>query len=246
MSQVYIRPEGLQGDRFTLDPKESHHVSHVLRKKNGDQIELFDGKGHRYVGEILSVDPETHRLSGRILKEISSKERITKVVLFQGLPKGSKFDFVIEKATELGVDRIVPFVSDKNPIQTTAESSLKRERWERLVEAASKQCGRSTVPLVEPPQALQELGEMLKEGISLVFSTGSDAKSLKSLFPELLKESPRQINLVVGPESGFSSYEMAWFGSIGGRSTSLGSLTFRTETAGLVALSIVNYELGLL
>jgi 16S rRNA (uracil1498-N3)-methyltransferase len=170
--------------------------------------------------------------------------RKIKVHLLQGLPRGSKFDFVIEKAAELGVDSIQPFISDKNPIQSEAGPS-KISRWERLAEAASKQCGRSTVPLIYPAVKLTDLSRHLKN-CSLLLEVGEAVEPIHTVLVELKKDLPREIKVIVGPESGFSDQENEWLVNQGGLPVSLGKLTLRTETAGLVALSLVNYELGLL
>ena len=239
MPQIFIHPKSLNDGHFTLDLKESHHVLNVLRKKAGDKIHLFDGAGRRYLGEISGVSAESG-LKGRVLKELSETEKTATVTLFQGLPKGSKFDYVIEKATELGVDRIIPFISQKNVIKIS-EDSTKLARWNRLAEAASKQCGRSTLPAIEPVQPLKLLSAQLKTGVSLLFMPDG-----KAVLPGLDFNSTSQINLIIGPESGFSKEEAAWMHSLRCVSVSLGSLVLRTETAGLVALSLVNYELGLL
>lgn len=239
MPQVFVRPEHLVSGQFSLDLKESHHVINVLRKKAGDRIHLFDGQGRRFLGEITGVDSAEHVVKGRIDKELAESEKTARITLFQGLPKGSKFDYVIEKATELGVDGVVPFISEKNVVKISQDTA-KQARWKRLGEAAAKQCGRATLPAIEPVQSLKSLVPRIKAGLSLLF-----VHKGRAALPSLNLNSTSQINLFIGPESGFSPAEAEWMISLGCEPVSLGSLVLRTETAGLVALSLVNYELGL-
>ncbi len=236
MSHIFVSPENVQGESFSLDPKESHHVARVLRKKIGDVVTLFDGVGTRYQAQVTLVDPVVR---GRIMERSVDSKKMS-VTLLQGLPRGSKFDFVIEKATELGVDAILPFVSEKNPLKGTDKS----DRWQRLAEAASKQCGRATIPVISAVVDLKSLSDRLENTASLWLNVASDAESIRVVLSRFREESPRKINVIVGPESGFSDSESAWIAARKCWPVSLGALTLRTETAGLVALSLLNYELA--
>jgi len=219
----------------------------VLRKKSQDEIDLFDGAGRRFRGLLTEFRPDELLVQGRILKSLPVQNRPYVIRLLQGLPRGSKFDFVIEKSCELGVDEIIPFFSEKNPIELTGPKvEAKVSRWQKLCEAASKQSQRSLLPRVEPPVALNQLGSVLSGGMTLAFLPAADPAGLKKALEKARQMNKGTINLVVGPESGFSDGEVQWLESNGALSVSLGDLTLRTETAGLAALSIVNYELGLL
>ncbi|MCG3203517.1 MAG: Ribosomal RNA small subunit methyltransferase E [Elusimicrobia bacterium] len=246
MSQIFIPPENIVGQNFFLENREAHHVLNVLRKKIGDQINLFDGQGRQYIGALTVVDESSSHCRGQIVSEAVPSQHKVALFLFQGFPKGSKFDFVVEKATELGVDGITPFLSDKNPVRTHHEWNSKKQRWERVALAAAKQCGRSTLPAISEPRSLKELEYSLKDGVSFFFSLAPDSKNLRECLDPGKVKNLRKINLIVGPESGFSAMESEWFRTLGCTPLTLGSLTFRSETAGLVGLSIVKYELGLL
>src|SRR5262245_4792073 len=117
MSQIRLDPASLRGDLFVLQGPAAHHVVRVLRRKVGDELTLFDGLGNRYQGVLNRVDTESPSAEGRILKTIATSPSAVTLALYQGLPKGSKFDYVIEKATELGVDEIVPFLGEKSVIR---------------------------------------------------------------------------------------------------------------------------------
>jgi 16S rRNA (uracil1498-N3)-methyltransferase len=161
------------------------------------------------------------------------------------LPKGSKFDYVIEKAVELGVDGIVPFLSDKNIIKLSAsQAQSKLTRWENLAKAAAKQSGRATLPALEAARQLKELEARLKTGLTLFLDTAEKKTTLKTM-GDTLKSQPKWVNIVVGPESDFTAAERALLLKWGAIPVSLGPRVLRTETSGLVALSILNHELGI-
>lgn len=245
MPQIRLDPSLLNGDSFILEGPEAHHLVRVLRRKSGDEIQLFDGRGNRYHAVLGRIDDQIPRVEGRITGQVAGKSNKIILALYQGLPRGSKFDYVIEKATELGVDEIIPFLSEKSVVRLKDfDQSPKLARWERVAEAASKQCDRSSVPRLEPARPLKELKWDRIGGSLLVLTQTPGARSLKSLRDTVLKLGlPGRFNLVVGPESGFSKFEMERLVQAGGIPISLGELTLRTETAGLAALSILRYEL---
>ncbi len=242
MSHIFVRPENVVGNTFVLDEKESHHVSKVLRIKSGETVSLFDGEGGQFEGQLTTVTPT--KVKGTILQKLATKSKATFVTLFQGLPKGSKLDYVIEKAVELGVDRVVPFTSKKNPVHVDDLSEAKKSRYERVAEAAAKQCDRPSIPKIGELRKLDGLASDVQEGMSLVFVLDKSAARLRDVLAPIAGIPPQKINLFIGPESGFSEDETAWLTAHGAKLVSLGNFTFRTETAGLVALALVNYELG--
>lgn len=214
----------------------------VLRKKEGEAVSLFDGRGAQLEGVLTKI--EANSVEGRITNRQIPAKISAALRLFQGLPRGSKFDYVIEKATELGVCEIFPFLSEKSLIRLDEKQrKAKTPRWQRLATAAAKQCDRSTIPTVYAARSLKDLTDELQKGVTLVFVR--DAKA-QTLTPSLsLKGEGAIVNLVIGPESGFSKSEIDWLLSLGAKPVSLGALTLRTETAGLVALTLTNHELGL-
>ena len=242
MPQVFVQPADLTQDSFVIRGKEAHHLIRVLRKKTNDEIALFDGQGHQFRGKLTRLDGDRNEIHGVILEKKSSSRRTHKLILYQGLPRGAKFDYVIEKATELGVDGIVPFLSQKNPIQSPSETKV--PRWEQVAQAAAKQCNRPEVPSVEGPRPLEDLAPHLKNGLSLLLWEKEKTRQLKSLLQEKLSFH-NLINIIIGPEAGFTAGEAEFLGSCGAIPVTLGQRILRTETAGLAVLSIINYELGL-
>ncbi len=242
MSQFIIPSSELQKEQFCLRGAEAHHLIHVLRVQPNDAIDLFDGRGRQARGVVLSVEKTNNVVTGRISETGSASIRPAQVHLFQGLPRGSKFDYVIEKATELGVDAIIPFLSQKNSVRLSPEQAqAKLPRWENVIRASAKQCERATLPLIETPRSFDDLEGRLKAGLSLVGSQEATGPSLK----DSLKQKPPQlklVNIVIGPESGFSKNEMTRMREWGVQAVSLGGRVLRSETAGPAFLSILNYE----
>jgi len=244
MPNILISPDSIQGDYFLIEGDEAHHLLRVLRKKSGDEVDVTDGNGHAYHGVLLFVDPAIPQAKGRILSSKNNTSSRYLIRLYQGLPKGAKFDFILEKATELGVASIHPFLSEKNVIKISKDASAPKEkRWQKLVEAATKQSGRANVPKVQLMISFDQMLAGLKEGTTFLLDPRAPMGSLKKELKCRIDASV--INLVVGPESGFSDQEVKLLEKTGVHSISMGDRILRTETAGLVALSIINYELEL-
>ena len=162
MAQALVRPENLKNDTFRIDGDEAHHVVRVLRKEAGEEIDLFDGKSRRCRGIITAVDASAPTVDGRIIRDLATHVEKFKLRLFQGVPKGAKVDFVIEKAVELGAEQLILFTSQYCQAKFDEKSApVKNERWKRLVEAAAKQCERTDVPQIWGPTEFSTLPDFL-------------------------------------------------------------------------------------
>ncbi len=202
----------------------------------GDPVELFDGSGAIYHGELqrVSRDQVAVRLLSR-KKEYSLPAR--PLSLFQGLLKGKKMDFLVQKATELGVHSLQPVRTRYS--ENHANPERQRQRWHRIMVAACKQCKRSTPLDIRPPVALDQI-DVSRFATHLMLWEGEIETSLDGSL--LREEGP--VSLLLGPEGGFHPEEVAWAGKMGFQSTSLGRLTLRAETASLAAMTIVQFLLG--
>jgi 16S rRNA (uracil1498-N3)-methyltransferase len=242
VSQLFVSPARIQAAHFSLDALEAHHVLRVLRKKVGDTLICFDGKGRRFEGRLTIAETSSNRVEGDIVRWLEIEAPSARLILVQGLPRGPKWDYVIEKATELGVDAILPFLGETSPIEldpSAAEAKL--VRWNRLAQSAAKQCDRASIPLIHTARPLYDLESFLQEGLLLVCSTEKHAAPIKTI---VKPEQPGPIFIVIGPESGFSANELTWLHQRKGHFITLGKSTLRTETAGLVALTLVRHLLG--
>ncbi|RDV81285.1 16S rRNA (uracil(1498)-N(3))-methyltransferase [Ammonifex thiophilus] len=242
MRRVFVLPEELGETKVVLPPEESHYLLSVLRLRAGDRVAVHDGEGRARAGIILREN------GGRVEVELGEylslpPEPPVFVTLFQGIPKGEKMDLVVQKATELGVSRIVPLLTERVVVQWDRERARKRrERWQRLAREAVRQCGRSTVPRIKEVTPLsQALEELEPETVGIMPWEGERSLSLRSCLHSCR---PRRVALFIGPEGGFSEREVALAQKRGVFTVTLGPRILRTETAGLAALALVLYGWG--
>ena len=207
----------------------------VLRAQTGAVVELIDSSGRIFATRLV-VDGTFATLT--LERELSgpAAPRLA-ITLAQGVPKGAKMDFVVEKATELGVARIVPFVSARTV--GDGERTGKLERWRRLAKTAALQCGRRDVPIVDAPIDFAAVVRMFASvDVALVPWELADAAPLRETLPPMLANAA-SVLVAIGPEGGFSAEEAALATDAGAHLISLGSRILRTETAGLVATTAV-------
>ena len=233
-------PKGRIADRVTLLRAERHYLLDVLRLAPGAKLEVFDGEGGRYPA---ALEPDGSLSLGAREEALHAGRRLA---LAQALAKGDKMDLVVQKATELGVDRISPFTSSRCVVRLGAAKAEDRVvRWQRIAEEAARQCGRADVPQVAPVQPLEAMiGRHRAEGsrVLLLF----EHETARGLSQALLASADPLV-LVVGPEGGFAGEEIAAARSQGAEIVSLGPLILRTETAGLAAIAVTRFldgELG--
>jgi len=229
-----------------LDESEAHHCIDVLRLGVGSRVVVFNGRGSEITAEILALE------KGRVhLKElISARAEPLRcaVTLAQAIPKGKSMDLIIQKATELGVAKIVPLLSDRTVVQLQEdELNKKREKWKQVVIEAAKQSGQDWLPEIAGPiTPKQFFAEFDRYELPLVASLQNDARSFKKVlahFREQHGRRPRSALILVGPEGDFTPAETSWAKSAGSIPVSLGPIVLRTETAAIYSLSVLAYEL---
>ncbi len=223
-------------DIFILEPLDYHHIKHVMRMKEKEQIEVVID-GILYLACVQNIDEEiTVRLLAK--KEEHRKEKIKKVICIPYL-KEQKMDMILQKATELGVDTILITPLERSLIKWKEEKEMKKiERWMRIVKEAAEQSKRLIIPKVIPLKETHPL-ENLK-GLKMLCSTQSECKSLKKWMKT--KRDYDTINMVFGPEGGLTKKEEEMFIQMGYEPVHLGNQILRTETVPLYLLSVLNYE----
>ena len=242
MARFYVPQPRLERGMLKVEGEEVKHIRKVLRLTEGDEITVFDGLGKEFEGTI--VEEGLSSVMIKIQKVYSSKkDSPLEVTLAQSLLKGEKMDYLIQKATELGVKDVIPFLSSRSVPLLDKLGKLKRHhRWERIAIEASKQCGRSVVPKIE---SLQDYSEILRRAspntLRLIFWEREGTK-LKEIL-ERSKES-KKIFFVIGPEGGLSKGEVEGAKRAGFIPVTLGKRILRAETASLCFLSILQYEQG--
>jgi 16S rRNA (uracil1498-N3)-methyltransferase len=228
------------GDVVELGGGDARKLTLVLRRVAGDPLEIVDSAGRAFEAR-LAVAGGT--VQAELVRAFASPGAPSlRVTLAQGIPKGPKMDYVVEKATELGVAGVLPFVSERTLGEGSREGKL--ERWRRLARTAAQQCGRPDLPEIAAPLAFVELVRGLGAfELALVPWELTESAPLRELLPPLLS-GKRTVLVVIGPEGGLSHAEAQALGEAGAHLVSLGRRILRTETAGLVACSALFYESG--
>jgi len=238
MPRLFIPPEEIRG-RIGLKPRDVRYLVRVLRLEEGDKVVVFDGRGQRYRCRLLE---EGGRWSLEVSEELPPEpEPPLRVVLGQGLLKGEKMKWVIQKSTELGVWRIVPLITARSiPIYEEGEVGLKVMRWRRIAEEASKQSNRASVPHIEGPVVLEEFARQAP-GLKVALWEGA-----MTPLREVLSrgERPEEMSVVIGPEGGLSESEAVMLEQEGFSLCSLGPRVLRSETATLAALALLQHLFG--
>lgn len=232
----------MAADAVVISDEDHHYVTRVLRLAPGDRLTLFDGQGGEADAEIVRVGPrasEARVLERRRLDKPAGPE----ITLVQALARGEKLDLVVQKATELGVHRIIPVTTERAVLTLDhVRSTSRRVRWQKIAREAARQCGRPDLPEVEPVTSLPvALAAAPRDGLRLLFWEGARGSSLRQVVPV---ERPSAVVLVVGPEGGFSEAEVARAREVGFAVVGLGPRILRTETAALVALAVIGYAVG--
>jgi 16S rRNA (uracil1498-N3)-methyltransferase len=226
----------LASGRTRLDPSESHHLIHVLRLKEGAQIEVFDGLGN--VASAVILDINKKEVGFQTEKIHRSSPLAPAVILGVSMAKGSRFDLAVEKCTELGVDHICA-VQFERTVKLGKKESL--ERYHRIAVSAAKQCGRNYLPQLTGPAPLRQTLEYLKErypdSTGLYGGFGPDSVQITNLVPTCSKGGT--FICMVGPEGGFTPPELSLFAEYGFQEVNINPNILRTETAALAFASLL-------
>ncbi|MDY7220203.1 16S rRNA (uracil(1498)-N(3))-methyltransferase [Denitrificimonas sp. JX-1] len=219
-----------------LPEAQAHYLSRVLRLTVGAQVQLFDGSGQEYIGELTHVGKKTVRVE---LHEVvrGLPNSALHIHLGQGLSRGERMDWAIQKATELGVAEITPLFTERCEVRLNAERIQKRlEHWQQVAISACEQCGRSQVPVIHPPQLLKDWQAVLEADLKLVLHPVAQ--------PLTEHQPPQRLAFLIGPEGGLTETEVMSAGEHGFHPARLGPRVLRTETAPVVALSVAQQLWG--
>jgi 16S rRNA (uracil1498-N3)-methyltransferase len=245
VDRFFVSLQELQGDEAVLGRDLSHRLRHVLRLRPGARVVLVDGQGGEYEAELTDVSSPAVRVA-ILSRRGGLPDPRTRVVLYQSIVKGDRFDWVLEKGTEIGVAKFVPLLSRRGVVRPRPGRSERKERWLRIITEAAEQCGRSYLPDLAAPAALSEALESA-EGLRLLPWEAERATTLRQALQEAVgkgRKAPPAVSIFVGPEGGFARQEVDRAVELGALAVSLGPRTLRSETAGVVTAAAVLYELG--
>lgn len=243
MHRFFISGENLHGGQVILTGKQAHQIRNVLRMVPGDQIIVLDNTSYEYVVAITDVSRK--QVLGRITdKQPAQGEPRTKITLYQALLARDKFEWVLQKCTEVGVTCFVPMVTERSIVRRLDSIMPARlARWKNIITEAAEQSGRGKIPQIQLPirlaDALARLGAFDR---CLIASPQVGNCTLRELL-QADRPAPSDIALFIGPEGGFTDEEFAAACEKGAVAMSLGRRILRTETAAVVASALILYEL---
>ncbi|HOR86098.1 MAG TPA: 16S rRNA (uracil(1498)-N(3))-methyltransferase [Bacillota bacterium] len=241
MHRFFVRKQNIHENGIIVEGEDVQHISKVLRLQIGDKIILCDREGIDYIAAIEGMDKYSVRTIITDRKESKGEPDIS-VVLYQGMPKSTKMDTIIQKCTEMGIKRIVPVYTARTVIRFESEKDKEKkvERWTRIAEEAAKQSGRGIIPLIGMPVTLTEaIKDSSKLDRVIIPYELEDSLSIREV---LCKGKGSSIGFFIGPEGGFDFEEVEKAREAGAVSVTLGSRILRTETAGIVVLTSIMYE----
>lgn len=239
MTRLFLDPEKILRDTAIIDGANVRYLTHVLRSSEGDELTLLDGLGKGYKGKIRSISRD--RIDVQIIKAFDKvMESPLEITLAQGIPKAEKMELIIQKATELGIKRIIPLITHRAIVRP--KGSMRLERWSKIATSSAQQSGRSRVPVIDGITGYKGFLSQGFSGIGLIFYEGEIKKGLKEFLRGF--KDIKEIIFLIGPEGGFTDEEVGMALKKGFTSVGLGPRILRTETAAITALSILQYELG--
>lgn len=243
MARFFVRKENIQATSATIAGQELEHLRRVLRLTVGDPVTLFDDTGWEHEAVIRSLHADRGELEIRRSYE-AGRESPLALTLALGLTKGEKMDFVVEKATELGVASIMPFTSSFTvPKLDDKKIANRTERWRKIALSAAKQCGRTQVPEIMPLCEFTQMVDGAGSGqLKLLFWEKETARSLRQIHEA--HANATAILVAIGAEGGLSSAEVQLANARGFHSVHLGRRILRAETAAVTALSLVQFLWG--
>ncbi|MDF1814226.1 MAG: 16S rRNA (uracil(1498)-N(3))-methyltransferase [Verrucomicrobiales bacterium] len=239
--RFYLSPQDWNPDHFELLGDEAHHCRDVMRCGVGDIISVFDGQGREVEAMITAAEKKAVTLE--LKSEIPTAPLPAKITLGQAIPKGKNMELIIQKATELGVAKIVPLTTTNTVVRLDEkEKSKKQEKWQRVAIEACKQCGQNWLPEVAKPQSVENYIKETTNEWKIVAAIDSSSRTLKEIIADR-QTVPDAVSLLIGPEGDFTSSEVEKAVETGFQPMSLGPIILRSETAAIYTVSVFAYEM---
>ena len=243
MPKFFVNNEQIDGNIIKIIGSDVNHIANVLRLNKDDEINICNNNtGENYISKILEINKEFINCE---IKEINIKDTETKIniTLFQGLPKSDKMEYIIQKNVELGIKKIIPIEMERCIVKLDNKDKIKKiERWKKISEVAAKQSGRNIIPEIGEVTSLKKVCEIIPNyDIVIVAYENEVENTLKSELKRI--HSNQNIAVLIGPEGGIAPKEIDLLTSNGAKTISLGKRILRTETASIVVVSNIIYEL---
>jgi 16S rRNA (uracil1498-N3)-methyltransferase len=244
MPRFFLLSEKAENGVFEIRGDDARHISFSLRMRQGEMLTVCDGEGTDYECKIVFMDGESVRLEVMSSRRTQTEPPL-EICLYQSVPKGDKLEYIVQKAVELGVSRIVPVYSSRCIVKPDAKSEEKKTlRLSRIAHEAAKQCGRGRIPSVMPYMTYAEAVRACGENAFICYEN-ERSFSLKSYLRTLSEKNAGTLSFFVGPEGGYSEKEIALAAENGIPAVELGPRILRCETASGFVLSSLTYEFEL-
>jgi len=247
MNRFFVSKDSFHGDKVLLGKDHAHQIRSVLRMSAGDHIIILDNQGSEYDVVLTSVRHD------EVIGEVAQKrqaagEPSVQITLFQSILTRDKFEFVLQKCTEVGVTSFVPIITERSLVRETAIKPEKLDRWQRIITEAAEQSHRGRIPDLSPPvsfeMAIQKLSEFERCLIACEPAEGRQHVTLRQALQTDKQTVPGSIAILVGPEGGWTLQEVVAAKESGAIPITLGPRILRTETAAIVASALILYELA--
>lgn len=243
--RIYVPRVSDDEDHISLGNDNLNYIKNVLRLKPGDPVIVFDGRRFEYETIIDNFSSDSAILKITKKNEVSHSE--ISITLAQSVPKAGKMEFIIQKATELGITKIVPVISRRSiPKFSETKMTAKVSRWRKIAVEASRQCGRAVIPDITDIFTFDKMVKLPGENDHrIILWEEETTHGLKTILQDGTEKNRNDFFIVVGPEGGFTREEVELARINGFTSATLGTYILRTETVGLAVLSILQYERGM-
>jgi len=242
MPKFFIQKSNLFQNSLEITGQDAYHIAKVLRMREGEKLVVVDEEKTEYVTVIKSIGKNS------VCTEIlcfakNDQEPEVDITLFQGIPKQAKMESIIQKSVEIGARAIIPVMTERTVIKMDGTDSNKLSRWRKIAKEAAKQCQRGIIPLVENPVTYTHIVSMISKYDLIILPY---EKELNTKISQCIKakESIRNACVIIGPEGGFTEQEVKIAMQQGAIPVNLGARMLRTETASIVALTLLMHELG--
>ncbi|MHB8816177.1 MAG: 16S rRNA (uracil(1498)-N(3))-methyltransferase [Steroidobacteraceae bacterium] len=239
LTRVHVAGPLMQGRSHTIEGDAANHIARVLRLEPGDALTLFDGRGGEHAARIEAIR------KGAVVVEVqeqvtSNRESPLPLTLAQGVSRGERMDWVVQKATELGVTRIAPVLTERTIVKLDSRQSQRKvQHWQGISVAACEQSGRTRVPEIAAPQPFEAFVRGFDAGATRVLLSPSGSLRITDL-----KREPRGVVVLIGPEGGLAESEQQSALNAGFVAVRLGPRVLRTETAAIAALTLLQHQFG--
>lgn len=236
MPRFHIESDNILGNTAQIKGYDFNHIVKVLRMRVNDNLVLFDSKGFEYNTIIKNIAKDQIEVLIIDRHEVNTESPLI-ITLFQSIAKGDKMDFIVQKATELGVNDIYPVVTKRSEVKNTNKIS----RWQKIADESIKQCGRIHSPRIHSEIKFEQVFDIKQSDLNIIFYESERTLTLRNL---LTNDIFNSASLIIGPEGGFTDTEVSLATENGFKSVGLGKRTLRSETASIAAITLIQHYFG--